>query len=91
MLGKKIVAPPDQLNTCPREVEHVWGWFMELHTQRGSNGFGENSLSFVDMEAWARLTGRSVRPWEVQLILALDRTFLLQKSEDGRRNKDSKS
>lgn len=33
-------------------------------------------LSFGDIEAWARLTGKIVRPEEIAMILAMDLAFV---------------
>jgi len=57
---------------CPVELQHVWHWFCELDRQRGSNGFGVNPLAFTEIAAWADLTSRSPRPFEMDLLLKLD-------------------
>jgi hypothetical protein len=57
-------------------VAHLWHSFLELHQARGGNGFGPNALSFSEIEAWQRLTGRCLTPWELNVMLALDRAYL---------------
>lgn len=57
-------------------VIYVWNWFIELNSQRTSNGFGANPITFVDIQAWARLTHREPTPWEVKTLRRLDATWL---------------
>jgi hypothetical protein len=49
----------------------VLGWFGELAARRTA-GLSPNPISYVEIEAWARLTGRRPRPFEVHLITKLD-------------------
>jgi hypothetical protein len=39
---------------------------------RGSTGFGPAPLSWADIEAWSRVTGTPVDPWEARAIRAID-------------------
>lgn len=55
----------------PWALRHIWEWFHELAGRAGSNGFGPNPLSYTEIAAWARLTGRHPQPHEVQLLLRL--------------------
>lgn len=54
----------------------VWGWFLELHSTRGSNGFGLNPISYSEIKAWSELTGRNPSPEDVRLIKMLDTVAL---------------
>lgn len=54
----------------------VWGIFLDLHATRGSNGFGANPIAYADIEAWSRLRREPVRPFELDMIRALDATWL---------------
>lgn len=78
-LGASVLndAPP-----CPPELEHVWEWFDSLNTGRGSNGFGPSPLSFGEIAAWSALTGNDPTPWEVDLLKALDLTYLKEMAAD---------
>jgi hypothetical protein len=60
----------------PREAVHIWTWFLELCGARSSNGWGPNPLGFQDIRAWAELTGTTIRPVEVQVLLRLDQEWL---------------
>lgn len=67
---------------------YLWGWFIELNSQRTSNGFGGNPIQFVDIQAWASLTQRNPTPWEIKTIRRLDQVWL---SEIGKINDSQKS
>lgn len=60
----------------PADGAHVWAWFLELSAGRGSNGFGPNPISYLDLLAWSLLTGTITRPAEVEAIMALDRAWM---------------
>ncbi len=51
-------------------------WFYEMSSGRSTNGFGYMPLAFSEMEAWSRLRGVTLTPWEVQTIKSLDREYL---------------
>ena len=57
----------------PEEIAYLWEWFRELDGARGSNGFGPMPVSYAELDAWARLTGRHTLPWEVRWLMLLDR------------------
>ena len=60
----------------PADGAHVWAWFLELSAGRGSNGFGPNPISYLDLLAWSLLTGAITRPAEIEAIMALDRVWM---------------
>lgn len=62
-----MIGPP-----FPEGAEYLWRWFAELDNDRGDTGDGPAPITYQDIEAWARLTGRKPRPWEVGVIKALD-------------------
>lgn len=72
----RLDGPP-----LPDEGEHVWRWFLELSTARGSSGFGPNPISYPDIAAWAALTGTLLRPGEVRAICMLDNVYMTDQSE----------
>jgi hypothetical protein len=70
-------AHPDAIGPeCPRWLEYLWQWWLELNLVRGSSGFGPLPVSFTEIAAWAQLTRRAPDPFEVECIVALDRAFL---------------
>jgi len=57
----------------PFAFRHIWQWFVEeLTPRRSSNGFGVNPLTHAEVEAWARLTGRTPTTMEARLLMRLD-------------------
>lgn len=55
---------------------YLWDWYMELNSQRTSNGFGQNPITFLDIQAWANLTKRFPLAWEVKAIRTMDTMWL---------------
>jgi hypothetical protein len=55
----------------PSGLQYLAGWFGELAGSRAS-GFGVGPITYSEIEAWSRLTGRSPDPIEVRAIRALD-------------------
>jgi hypothetical protein len=66
----------------PGDGSHIWYWFMDLSAGRGSNGFGPNPISWLDLLAWATLTGQIARPAEIEAIMALDRVWLAAQAKN---------
>lgn len=84
-VAKAELAGPD----CPEVFAYVWDWFRELNNARPhtistlSTAAGMSStvatvpLSFTEIEAWAKLTGRwPLRPSEVELLRELDQLWM---------------
>lgn len=55
---------------------YLWNWFAELCGGRSWAGSGPGPLSYLEIEAWARLTKRAITSFEVQCIKALDKIYL---------------
>ena len=70
------IPPGLQGPELPPDAEHIWQWFLDLNSARGSNGFGVNPISYQDIAAWSSLTGTIVRPSEVAALKALDAVWL---------------
>jgi hypothetical protein len=60
---------------------HIWNWFLELSSVRGSSGFGPLPISFLEMQSWSQLTGKDISPFEVRAIKTIDSVYLRLKSE----------
>jgi hypothetical protein len=60
----------------PPTGQRVWGLFLDLHATRSSNGFGANPISYAEIEAMSRMRREPVRPFELDIIRALDATWL---------------
>jgi hypothetical protein len=55
---------------------HVWVWYCELSDARSNNGFGINPVSYLEIDAWARLMRVRPEPWEVRLLRKIDDAIL---------------
>lgn len=53
----------------------VWGMFMELSATR--RGRPLEPITHQEIEAWSRLHREPVRPWELEIIRAMDAAFLI--------------
>jgi hypothetical protein len=60
----------------PPALVHLWGWFSELSQGRQPGAMGPARLTFLDIDAWARLTRTPIEPWELSVILRLDSAWL---------------
>jgi len=56
----------------PSALNYLLEWSMELHGRSGTGMDGYAPLSFTSIEAWSRLTGRVIEPYEVHALLSLD-------------------
>lgn len=68
---------------CPMECWHVWTLFLELHGTRGAAGMGDLlPITYVELDAFQRLTRRSLSPEEVRLLRAADLACRQQLAEN---------
>lgn len=49
---------------------------MRLDAARGSNGFSINPLSYAEVEAFMRLRHLGPEPWEVEVLMRMDRVVM---------------
>lgn len=63
--------PPE----CPEELAHVMGWFIELSAARQPGFAGLAAITYADIDAWKRLTGREPDAYEVGCLTLLDAHF----------------
>lgn len=57
------------------ELAYLHEWAVELHIARRWGQSGPVPISYVDLDAWARMTRRSPEPEEVQALFWLTRTM----------------
>ena len=43
---------------------------------RTGNGWGPSELAYSEIEAWSRLNGLRLSPWEVETLRTIDDAFL---------------
>lgn len=71
----ELVCPP-----CPPALAHVWNAFARLSARRAT-GYGISPISFLDIEAFQRLSGLRLMPLEVRMIEELDDLYRSVMSE----------
>jgi hypothetical protein len=49
---------------------------LRLASRRQSSGFGPMKLSWSEIDAFNRLSGLVLRPWEIEVIEALDGAWM---------------
>lgn len=57
----------------PHEALYLWGWFFEISNTRHDC---EKRLQFSEIDAWSRLSGNDLTPYEFELITAMDAKFV---------------
>lgn len=60
----------------PDEFAYLRTWVYELHGRSGLGMGGFAPLSYATIDAWARLTDRTVTPAEVEALIQLDTALL---------------
>lgn len=72
----------------PPAAVYLWRWFCELERTRQVGQHGVQAMTYLEIAAWARLTGREPLPHEVDALLALDvavRLVMLEGGDDAGR------
>ena len=56
-----------------------------MERRRSGNGYAANPISPTDVEAWCRLTGTRLRPWELDILdeMELVRRNFLNRDDKG--------
>jgi len=75
-LEKELALPP-----IPIGAVHIWAAFIRLHNRRGSSGFGPSPILWSDIEAFSRLSGIRLDPWEIEIIEDLDLVFFAEQAK----------
>ena len=60
----------------PEGAEYLWTMFLDLSRSRMFTDVGPLGIPYSEIDAWARLNGRSLAPWEVATLRDLDGAFL---------------
>lgn len=87
VMPEELADEPD----LPYLAAHVWYYFLELHRTRSSNGFGENPLSYAEIECWCRLTGIVLEQWELQALVGIDGAYLQERAKEAERKSKSEA
>jgi hypothetical protein len=86
---EKTGREPDALANAPAlpsGMERLWQDFAELHDSRGSSGFGPMRITFGDLDAWQRIQGVTLAPWEINAIRKADNAYLASHAKQAMRD-----
>lgn len=70
-LQAELALPP-----FPEALRYLWRAFARIRRRCGGNGFGPSPITWGDIDAYSRLSGLRLSPWEVEVIEALDDALL---------------
>lgn len=63
----------------PQGLEHVWNIFWELRSTCGQGvGFGPTRISYLELDAWQRVTKSDLSQQELDCIVAMDSAYLAE-------------
>lgn len=73
-------APEGLINPqeLPLNLFDVWQAFLRLSSARTSSGFGANPLTYLEIDAFCRLTNHHFSSFELDIIKQLDSLVLKQ-------------
>lgn len=60
----------------PESLRYIWVWWGELQNARRVGPHGLDPITYVDVQAWARLMDRRPTSYEVDALMRLDRAML---------------
>ena len=58
----------------PVTIKYIWDWYLDLSGTRNTV-MGLSAITYVEITAWAGLKLTEPSPWEVELIMRLDKEF----------------
>ena len=72
----------------PMSAMYLWRVFHRIRSRKGGAGMGISPLEWPDIEAFSRLSGMRLLPWEVTMIEKMDDLWLRSMAEATRSNAD---
>ncbi|KRA42092.1 hypothetical protein [Devosia sp. Root635] len=69
------------LPTFPEAVQYLWTTFVRIRRRNAGNGFGATPITWADLDAYSRLSGMRLLPWEIEIIEQLDDAYLTSTRE----------
>lgn len=86
--NQRFDMPPGPEAEVPGTATHLWDWFWRLSRRRQRSEAGPQPLSNTEIDAWIRLSTTLVRPEEVQILIAMDDTYLAASSREIRQDRE---
>lgn len=61
----------------PTECIKVWDVWLDLHLANRNSGInGPNKLGFLDLKAYAEMTGRRLMDWEQKAFFLIEQAYM---------------
>jgi hypothetical protein len=73
---------PELAEELPAEAAALWGAYLQLSASR-ARGFGPSAITYVEIEAWQRLQGVQLTPWELDTLTAMDLAAMAEQGKQG--------
>jgi hypothetical protein len=70
------LVPELDVPDIPAGCQQIWIVFLQLNACRGSTGMGPAAIGPCDLLAWQQLQRVEFTPWEIDMLMALDRVAL---------------
>ncbi|KNY21594.1 hypothetical protein [Methylobacterium sp. ARG-1] len=70
-LDQAAKRPPAIDLRLPATGARVWSAFWEIERSR-QGGYGPQAFTYVEIEAWTRLTAADLAPWQVRALMEMD-------------------
>ena len=66
----------------PEAVSYLWNTFLRIRSRIGADAMGNpRPIAWADLDAFNRLSGLRLRPWEIDIIEQLDAVYLEAKAK----------
>jgi hypothetical protein len=65
----------------PIPLAYLWLAYHRIRRRKGGNGFGAVPIEWSDIDAFNRLSGMALVPWEVAMLERLDDAFMKAMAE----------
>lgn len=70
-LAEQLSVPP-----FPQALNYLWQDYSILRGRKANGHHGPNPIEWPDFDAFIRLSGKRLAPWEVSLLIDLDDLYL---------------
>lgn len=77
-LGAELALPP-----FPEALRYLWNAFTRMRRRVNGNGTAMPRITLLDLDAFIRLSGLRLLPWEIELIERLDDLLMASMNESG--------
>ncbi len=67
--------------SLPDGCEPTWQHFMDLHQCRQMGQAGPSCITFLELDAWGRVTGETLAQWQLEAIRKADSAYLTSYAE----------